>query len=360
MNAVRLLPVAGALAALLAAVWAGLVRLGLPLPVPLALWPLMHAALFGCGFFGTVIALERAIAYGREAAFAVPLANATATVVALAGLWELALYIWVGAGVGLVVVAFLQARAIREPYADVLTLAASFLPLAAVFVLGGHGTAAALSWIAFLVLTIAAERLELSRVMPRPAWATALPPLLAFALAVPVWFAVSHPLGAQRGLALALLAWVAWLARFDVIRITLRRPGQPRFTAVCLISGYAWLAIAAIVLGAANAPLGAGDAAYDAVLHAVFVGFVMSMLFGHAPIILPAITGWRPRVRPALYLALAVLHLSVALRLSGDAVGLTSLRQTGGVIHVAALVLYALLLVQGGGTRIRLSAPAKR
>lgn len=360
MNAVRMLPVAGALAALIAAIWAGLVRLGLPLPVPLAQWPLMHAALFGCGFFGTVIALERAIAYGHEAAFAVPLANATATIVALAGMWELALYIWVGAGVGLIVIAFLQARAIREPYADVLTLAASFLPLAAVHVLGGHSAAAALSWIAFLVLTIAAERLELSRVMPRPAWASALPPLLAFALAVPVWFAVSHPLAAQRGLSISLLAWVAWLVRFDVIRVTLRRPGQPRFTAVCLISGYIWLAIAALVLAGTNAPLGAGDAAYDAVLHAVFVGFVMSMLFGHAPIILPAITGWRPRVRPVLYLALALLHLSLALRLGGDASGLAVLRQAGGTLHVAALLVYALLLAQGGGTRIRLSAPAKR
>jgi hypothetical protein len=227
-------------------------------------------------------------------------------------------------------------------------------------VFSGNAAAAALAWIAFLMLTIAAERLELSRVMPRPRWASALPPVLAFALALPVWFAVSQPLLAQRGLALALIAWVLWLLRFDVIRVTLRRPGQPRFTAVCLLSGYLWLALAAVVLGVSSAPLSAGDAGYDATLHAVFVGFVMSMLFGHAPIILPAITGWRPRVRPVLYLALALLHASLILRLCGDAFGTALLRQFGGALHVAGLLGYALLLLQGGGKRIALSAPQRR
>lgn len=359
MSAARWLPVGGVVLALIAALWAGLLRLGLPLPSPGGQLPLMHAALFGSGFFGTVIALERAIAYGREAGFAVPLASATATLIALAGAWELALFIWAGAGLGLVVLAFLQAREIREPYADILTLAATFLPLAAVRVIGGHAAAAAFAWVAFLVLTIAAERLELSRVMPRPRWAIVLPPVFAFALALPVWLAVSHPVLAQRGMALALLAWVLWLLRFDVIRVTLRRPGQPRFTAVCLLSGYLWLALGALLLAASPSALGPGDAAYDAALHAVFVGFVMSMLFGHAPIILPAITGWRPRVRPVLYLAVALLHLSLALRIGGDALGELHLRQIGGALHGLALLLYGVLLALGGGKRIALSMPQR-
>ncbi|MCX9158072.1 hypothetical protein OPU71_18270 [Niveibacterium sp. 24ML] len=359
MSAARWLPVGGVVLALIAALWAGLLRLGLLLPSPAGQLPLMHGALFGCGFFGTVISLERAIAYGREAGFAVPLASATGTVIALAGAWELALFIWAGAGIGLVVIAFLQAREIREPYADILTLAASFLPLAAVRVIGGHAAPAALAWIAFLVLTIAAERLELSRVMPRPRWAIALPPVLALALAVAAWLAVSHPLVAQRGMALALIGWVLWLLRFDVIRVTLRRPGQPRFTAVCLLGGYLWLAAGALVLAWSPTPLGPGDAAYDAALHAVFVGFVMSMLFGHAPIILPAITGWRPRVRPQLYLALALLHASLLVRLGGDALGEAALRQIGGGLHALALVAYGVLLAQGGGKRIALSRPPR-
>lgn len=53
---------------------------------------------------------------------------------------------------------------------------------------------------------------------------------------------------------------------------------------------------------------------YDAVLHVVFVGFVISMIFGHAPIIFPAILGVPINFQPAFYIHLVLLHASLALR----------------------------------------------
>ena len=54
--------------------------------------------------------------------------------------------------------------------------------------------------------------------------------------------------------------------------------------------------------------------AYDAALHAIFVGFVFSMVLGHAPIIVPAVLRVRYPYHPVLYLALAVLHASLVVR----------------------------------------------
>ena len=79
---------------------------------------------------------------------------------------------------------------------------------------------------------------------------------------------------------------------------------------------------------------------YDALLHAVFVGFVFSMIFGHAPIIFPAVLGVPPFYRPVLYAPLALLHASLALRIVADVAGYMALRRWGGLLGAAAIVLF--------------------
>jgi hypothetical protein len=71
-----------------------------------------------------------------------------------------------------------------------------------------------------------------------------------------------------------------------------------------LALGFIWLGIG----GALNLIYGAQAAGliYDALLHAVFVGFVISMIFGHAPIIFPVIIGVSVSFNRVFY-----LHLSL-------------------------------------------------
>ena len=57
---------------------------------------------------------------------------------------------------------------------------------------------------------------------------------------------------------------------------------------------------------------------YDAMLHTIFLGFVFSMIFAHAPIILPTITGLALPFQNIFYLHAALLHLSLMLRVAGD------------------------------------------
>jgi hypothetical protein len=50
---------------------------------------------------------------------------------------------------------------------------------------------------------------------------------------------------------------------------------------------------------------------YDAILHALFVGFAFSMVFGHVPVIFPAVLGLPIRFGPASYAPVIVLLSSL-------------------------------------------------
>ena len=273
----------------------GLARLGADLPAPAGAIAL-HGALMVSGFLGTVIGLERAVALGRLWPYAAPLASG------LGGLCLILGFAAPGFALLALAAALLAAASLavlaRQPSPEMATLAAGAVAWLAGNLALYAGAAAVPWWIAFLALTIGGERLELSRYLRRGAFARASFVLLAAALlAAPVF---------PRVLGLVLVLLAAWLFAFDLARVTVRQRGLPRYIAVCLLSGYAWLAFGGALLATATA--------YDAALHAIFVGFVFSMVFGHAPVILPAVLRVPLPYHAALYVPLALLHLSLALR----------------------------------------------
>ena len=79
---------------------------------------------------------------------------------------------------------------------------------------------------------------------------------------------------------------------------------------------------------------------YDAMLHAIFLGFVFSMIFAHAPIILPTITGLALPFQSAFYLHVALLHLSLLLRIAGDLGQLPWAQRWGGLLNAAAILIF--------------------
>jgi hypothetical protein len=200
-------------------------------------------------------------------------------------------------------------------------------------------------WIGFLVLTIAGERLELTRLLAlgvksRAAFLGAIIVLL-FGIAL-------TPLAPDAGVRLAGAAMAGlaiWLGVFDVARRTVRTSGLTRFIAVALLSGYVWLGVAGFLAlrfgGVAAGP------AYDAILHALFVGFVFSMIFGHAPIIFPAVLGLRVAYRPAFYLPLGLLHASLVVRVIGDCAPWLPGRRWGGLGNAVAIVLFFMNVASG-------------
>jgi hypothetical protein len=140
---------------------------------------------------------------------------------------------------------------------------------------------------------------------------------------------------------IGMLAMAAWLARNDLARRTVRTPGVTRFVALSLLAGYAWLAVGGLCWLAFGAVV--GGPAYDAMLHAVFLGFVISMVFGHAPIILPAVLRLPLPYRPRFYAHLGLLHAGLVVRLvAGDLLGFEAAVAAGGALNVTAILLFVL------------------
>ena len=80
---------------------------------------------------------------------------------------------------------------------------------------------------------------------------------------------------------------------------------------------------------------------YDAVVHAVFLGFTMAMIMAHAPVILPAVLRVRLPYHRVMYLPAALLQLSLVLRtVVGDARGTEWARQAGAGLNAVALLLF--------------------
>jgi len=198
-------------------------------------------------------------------------------------------------------------------------------------------------WAAFLVLTITGERLELNRLLAPKSGDKALffTALLLLVIGVGLGLA-ARPLG-DRLWGLGLMLMAVWLVWRDIARKTVRMPGVTRFTAVSLLSGYLWMFFS----GGLNLgfPSTAAGPTYDAVWHSLFVGFVLTMIFGHAPIIVPALTGLLVTFRHAFYLPLILLHASLLMRLHGDMSGALLMRRWGGILNTAAVLLFMILLV---------------
>ena len=79
---------------------------------------------------------------------------------------------------------------------------------------------------------------------------------------------------------------------------------------------------------------------YDAYLHAIFVGFIFAMIFGHAPLIFPAILSRQANYHPALYLPLILLHISLILRLVRDLALTPAMRRWGGLLNGVTILVY--------------------
>ena len=325
-------------AGLIVGVLAGLWRLGWTMPAVAAGAP--HGVLMMCAFFGTLISLERAVAIGRRWAYLGPLAGGAAGL----GLIAHADVRLVAAGFVVAGLLFLAASWVAQQrqallHTRVLTLGA-LCWLVGVGVWAGSGEVAAAQWwwISFLVVTIAGERLELSRLMRiSPGMRTgfvAIVALLVLATALAAWPAGQRLYGA----ALVLLA--AWLLRQDVARRTVRTPGLTRYIAVCLLAGYLWLALGGVLLLGAPAP---GTPGWDGALHAIVLGFVFSMVFGHAPIILPAVLRAKLPYHWGFYVPLTGLHLTLAARVAGDLAGVFPLRAQGALGNALSIGLFLLM-----------------
>lgn len=348
------------LSSLVAGVAGGLLRAGVALPSAGAAWlgpaAAAHAFLMICGFMGTVIAVERAVAVKRRAAWAAPAASAMAGLLMLAGAPQAAAWLALLAALAFAAVNRVVWQRQRATHTALL-IAGAFAWLVGnlLFALGARIDAVVPWWFCLLVLTIAAERLEMTRLMRRRAGAlVSLVVALGGMLLGAALFSLSPRWGAAV-FGLALLALALWLMRHDIARRTILAHGLSRYMAACLLLGYGWLALS----GAAWLATAAGLPGRDAALHALALGFVFSMMLGHAPVILPALMRVKLAFGWPFYIALAVLQVSLATRLFWGLAD-AGARSWGAAGNAVAMLLFALTLAGSAITwRIRHGRPAR-
>lgn len=339
----RLIVLAPAGLSLLAGLDAALLLLDLPAPVSADRLPDVHGMVLVLGFVGTLIALERAVALGARWGVAAPALLGAGSVLTLtAAPLRVGQLLLLAGALALVAVYVPLWRRQADEAVLVQALGAALAVGAAALWAGGVEMPVLLPWlVGFAVLTIAGERLELARLAMGPN-AGAVLVLLAAGLAAGVVAALLVPRAGSIALGGVLAGLVAWLASHDVARRTVRSGGLPRYMAVCMLAGYAWAAVAAAVwLTAGGVVDGPG---YDAVVHAVFLGFTISMVMAHALVILPVILGRPLTYHPVLYGPVALLHGSLVVRVwLGDGLGAPYAWRVGAVLNIVALLSFVAL-----------------
>ena len=319
----------------------------------------LHGPLMVFGFVGGAIGLERAVAVRRAWAWAGPAAHVAGVVALLvppaagADLPALVPGALFAASFGVLGAIYVAIYRRQQTVSVVVQAAGVVAAVMAALLWGMTGrfeTVLPLA-VAYVVATIIGERMELARLSVA---GTRAEVQLTWQVLAMVLAAVVHAVAPRLGhvlVALALIVVAATALRVDVAVNLVRSRDLPRYSAACMLGGYFWLVLAGFTW-LAYGP-GAEGYAYDAVVHAVFLGFVMSMIFAHAPIILTAVVHRRLPYRRVLYVPVVLLHGGLATRLAGDFLAQDAIYTAGGVITLVAVLVFVgtglVLTLRGGG-----------
>ncbi len=351
----RLLLLVGAAVALLAGLDAALLRLGLRAPVANMELANLHGLLMVFGFLGTAINLERAVAVQSsktqqaKLAYASPIFSVAGTLVALillvvtpdtasrtapAVAWALSM-----------VVLFAIYVVVYRRQPQIAVIIQSIGPVVGFVgvVMWGFGAEAAKVapwWALFLVFTIIGERVELARVAFSGGSELRIMVegfVALFALILTLWVPdLAYPL-----FGLALVIMFSDTLAHDVALKTINSRKLTKFMAAAMLTGYGW-GIVAGVMWVLYGPLYAGYP-YDTVIHALTIGFALSMVMAHAPVIIPAIARRTIPYSPAMWAVWGALQAGLLIRVVSGTHNFEGAWQFGGILDIVALLGFVVM-----------------
>jgi hypothetical protein len=255
---------------------AGLARLGWGISAAVAALAELHGLLMICAFFGVVISLERAVAMGRYWAYLGALFGGAGGIAAIVGESAIAAWFFIAGSLVLLAASIDIFRRQTALFTFTLALGAACWSVGnSLWVAGAAGRDVVMWWFAFLILTIAGERLELSRFL-----APSRAAKWTFAAIVVVMIAslVGTSSRCMQTFAISLLALAAWLLKQDIARRTVRNNVPALSRCACCWAMCGWPLAGHILVGG----LWPEIPSYDAALHALGLGFVFSMVFRSA------------------------------------------------------------------------------
>jgi hypothetical protein len=325
--------VALAILSLVAGILAGLQKIGWMFPFGATPH---HGAIMVGGFLGTLIALEKIIPLKKKSLYAIPAASGASVLLFFLDLPIYSISLLAVSSVALSIVFLIYL--VRERsliYVMMFTGAVCWLTGNILLMVHNFYPLALPWWMAFALLIITSERLELMKFLPvsRTQKIIFIFTLAIFLVGCLISF---HGLGNYLAM-FSLVTASIWLMHNDVIGINLTKENLTKYIGVALLSGYFALLLCGLFLSfVSRHPLG-----YDILVHSFFIGFVFSMIFAHGPIILPGVLGISIKpYHPILYLWLALLHTSWMLRTFADIILDMHLRKYSGMISAIAVAGY--------------------
>lgn len=322
------------LIALVIGVLSGLLRMGWTIPIgPVAG---EHGALMVGSFLGTLICLERIVALKRKWLYVVPIISGFSLVFFLIGNQIMAFVLLTIGSLGLIYIYIDLIYRFKEYYFYIMMIGAIAWAVGnIIMIIDPFYPKASPWWIAFILLTVFGERLELGKFLPQSSMKkkSMLIAIGIFMLGMLIPYHLAGKFIAGAGLILLAL----WLFKYDIARKSAKAKGMHRFTGSLLLAGYFWLIVCGFLMIVEFETL----FNYDAMLHAFFLGFTFSMIFAHAPIIFPGVAGLN--IRPfhnSLLVWGVLLQLSIVMRIVGDLMMQSGWRKISGMASALVILFF--------------------
>jgi len=329
--------------ALLAGIYGALLRLGFPLPIFLYWYSRDHGALFICGFLGTLISLERAAALVKSWTYIAPSFSAFSAIFLV--LNAPPMFAKISASLASFFLISLYLNILKKQISKasiVMTIAAFDWLIGNLFWLKGYSVKElGLWWISFLILTIAGERLELSRLLKTTKISNLIFLIIIILINAGATLSYSFPYFATKIYGISIIALSFWLVKNDIAKKSLKQKNLLKFISITLIVGFLWLGLGGLIIlfKSFDSPYD-----YDAFLHSILLGFVFSMIFAHAPIMLPSLFSISINFTSLMYMPLILLHSSLIVRVVADLLNSFEGRKWIGLINVIAVLSYIMVI----------------
>lgn len=320
-------------------IYCGVIRIGQPLPSGAYLPVAHHGVLMAGSFLGTLICLERVVTFPDKRAWIPVILMALSFPLFIFHQLQYGVICLLAGSLGYGWISVSNYLKYKLRGDLIMALGAVFQTIAyIIFAMTWSYPKAFAGWLLFLILTIIGERLNLSRFLPVSKRAIQEAYFWIILLLASAFF---YHFGLQIVMGLSMIGLAQWLLRHDIVKINLKREGHYHFLGLALLLAYLWLMISGVLaMREMENPY-----LYDAVLHSFFVGFVLSMILAHAPIIFPGIWGIKiTPFHPVMYIWLAGLHASLFIRIYGDMAENFELRKLGGIYNGVFFLLYILTI----------------
>jgi len=326
---------------LILGVWGGLLRMGWNLPLVKAELIAFHGPLMVCGFLGTVISLERAVAINKLWAYLSPAFTALGAIAIFLGFPLQVGQLSILAGSLILLIIFISFLRIETSLYNsvMLTGVITWITGNVLWLFNFPLYHLIIWWMAFLLFTISGERLELSRLANLSKQSRNFFLISTLITIIGLVVGIINLDWGIRVFGAGLLSFTSWLVKYDIARRTVKNKGITRFIAACLLSGYFWLAVSGLIAFYSGQQV-IGTLWYDAFLHSFFLGFTFSMIFGHAPVIFPAVLKVQMNYFSRFYIHLVFLHLSLFLRISGGLLNYPELIKLAGMLNAITLLVF--------------------